>query len=118
MDGNDWSALGLMLAVVGCLSAATMTFAIRRALARTPRIVVGAILGGYVAVSVVGFVIGFGVAGGPLGRRLTGGSIGVAMGWLLLWFLTVLVGVSRAVWATAHHASRVQPIPPPATERR
>jgi hypothetical protein len=83
-----------------------------------PRRVVRAILGAYAVVSIVGFIVGFALAGDPAGRRLTVGFIGVAMGWLLLRFLTLLVGVTRAVWATAHYTSQVQPIRPPGSERR
>lgn len=75
--------------------------------------IVRAVLGVYVAVSVVGFVIGFSLAGGSGGRRLVAGLIGVAMGWLLVWFVILLVAVPRAIWATAHRTAQVEPIPPP-----
>ena len=111
------TGLGVMVAAAGTWSAALAAFALRRALKAIPegrgrRLGRGVLLA-YAGVSMLGFGVGFALAGGSAGRRLGLGFVGVAMSWLLIWFVTMVVVVARAGWATAHYAERVRPISPP-----
>lgn len=109
------TGLGLMVAAAGAWSAGWAGFALRRATRELPpgprrRWLLTGIPLTYATASVAGFCAGYALSSGPAGRRLGLGFVGVALGWLLLWFLVVAVLSVRAAWATAHYAERVRPI--------
>jgi hypothetical protein len=112
------TGLGLMVAGAGVWSAALTAFALRRAVreradgSQHPRLA-RVIPPAYAAASLIGFGLGFVLAAGSTGRRVGHGFVGVAMSWLLVWFVVVIVLAARAAWTTAHYPKRVRPISPP-----